>query len=88
VGGSGEWFMDLDREGGNSTFVPVASTDFEERMTGTVKGDPQGGRLRNAREAASLVTLKHFAWLEKDRKAHSMHAVVDPRNSCSFRKLD
>lgn len=27
-------------KGGNSTFVPVASTDFEERMAGTIKGDP------------------------------------------------
>jgi hypothetical protein len=25
---------------GNSTFVPVASTDLEERMAGVIKGDP------------------------------------------------
>ena len=27
-------------KGGNSTFVPIESTDLKERMAGTVKGDP------------------------------------------------
>lgn len=36
INGSWIWI----EKGGNSTFVPVASTDFEERMAATVKGDP------------------------------------------------
>jgi hypothetical protein len=36
INGSWIWI----EKSGNSTFVPVAATDFEERMAGTVKGDP------------------------------------------------
>jgi hypothetical protein len=36
VNGSWIWI----EKGGNSTFVPVASTDLQEQMAGTTKGDP------------------------------------------------